>query len=203
MILKQMIARVMRALPNLAPGTLGENDIVDLLNQAQTHLSRISVKLKVAEFELEEDTNIVPFPLDLMTLSSVYWTSDSIERELYPSMDRVPIGTELIDDDDVSTEPTRYYVKGSRVMVYPVPKVEGTVSIAYVAKPTTMVKDTDVPDLEGSEEYMIAFALQRIHAEANSPALQIWEQEKLKEEQTYMQTTDQNYRTPFQVDLSW
>ena len=215
MNLKQMVARVMRALPNMAPGVVGEQDIVDILNQGQLHLSRISAKVIVSEYSLSANYNIVPFPDDLLTIASVYWASASVERELYPAGNKIPLGSEdpvtlaitttagSTYSDSNSTEPTRYYTKGGRIMIYPLPKVAGTVSIAYVPKPTEMEEDDDTPDMEGSENYLIAFALHRLHLEAGSPLFQLWEMEKGKEEYTYMQTTDQNYRTPFQVEARW
>ena len=199
MTLKQMIARVMRALPSMPPGAIGENDIIDILNQAQKHLSRISSKLKVSEFDLDANYNIVPLPLDLLTLDSVFWKSTSVDRELYPEKDSLPLG---IEDTTVS-DPYRYYTKGSRIMVYPIPGVDATVSISYIPIPAEMYNDDDTPDLEGSEEYMIAYTLHRLHMESASPLMQLWEAEKAKEEFTFLQTTDQNYRTPFQVDINW
>jgi hypothetical protein len=215
MNLKQMVARVMRALPTMAPGAIGEPDIVDMLNQGQLHLSRVVSKFIVSEFELEADYNIVPFPDDLLTMNTVYWTSDAVERELYPAKDKMPIGNESpltiavspstssTYSDEATTEPTKYYTKGGRIYVYPIPRVAGTVSIAYIPKPTEMADDDDTPDLEGSDNYLIAFALHRLHLEAGSPLLQLWEMEKGKEEFTFLQTTDQNYRTPFQVEMRW
>ena len=215
MNLKKMVARVMRALPTMPPGTIGEPDIVDILNQGQLHLSRISAKVTVREFELEANHHIVPLPTDTLTIDSVYWVSGAIERELYPTKEKLPIGIEdpLIlasvtstastYTDKKGTEPTRYYTKGSRIMVYPIPGVGGTVSIAYIPQPTEMADDEDTPDLEGSENYLIAFTLHRLHLEAGSPLFQLWEVEKGKEEYTWMQTTDQNYRTPFQVETRW
>ena len=215
MNLKKMIARVMRALPNMAPGTIGEPDIVDILNQGQLHLSRMSAKVTVTEFDLAADYHIVPLPMDILTIDSVYWVSDAIKRELHPAKDQLPIGVEnpltltgitstaSTYADKAGTEPRRYYTKGSRLLIYPIPRVSGTVSISYVAQPTEMSDDNDTPDLEGSENYLIAFALHRLHLEAGSPLLQLWEMEKGKEEYTFMQTTDQNYRTPFQVEARW
>jgi hypothetical protein len=203
--LKKLVARVMRALPNLAPGVVGEQDIIDILNQAQEHLSRLSVKTVSSEHEIEAEYNIVPFPTDLLTLDSVYWTSSAVERELYPARNNMPLGNEanLEDEVDETTEPTRYYTKGSRIEIYPRPYVDGTVTMTYVARPTEMSDDDDTPDLEGSDNYLIAFALHRLHLEASSPLFQIWESEKNKEEYTFMQTTDQNYRTGFTVQAQW
>lgn len=203
MNLKQLVARVMRALPKMAPGTVGEQDVVDMLNQAQLHLSRISAKKIVYQHALEADYDIVPFPSDLHTLSGVYWESDSVSRELYPDKEPLPVDEENDDTEETATEPTRYYVLGRRLAIRPIPGVEGTVSIHYVPKPTELVKDTDEPDLEGSDEYLIAFALHRFHLENNSPAFQLWEMEKAKEEYTWLQTVNQNYITPFQVDQRW
>ncbi len=199
MKLKKLVARVMRALPNLAPGTIGEQDIIDILNQAQEHLSRLSAKVVSSEFALEAEYNIVPFPTDLLTLESVSWTSGSVERELYPARNKLPVGNET----DSISEPQRYYTKGSRVEIYPIPHVDGTVTITYVPTPTEMSDDDDTPDLEGSDNYLVAFALHRLHLEASSPLFQIWETEKNKEEYTFMQTTDQNYRTGFSVTLQY
>ncbi len=194
MNLKTMVARVMRATPVLPPGRLGEQDVVDMLNHAQLHLSRISSKVIMSEFELDADYNIVPFPTDILTLSAVYWSSGAGERELIPSPMRL---------NDTTGEPRYYYAKGSRLYLYPTPARSGTVTTSYVPVPTTMVADDDTPDIENSENYLIAFALQRIHLEANSPLFQVWDMEKAKEEYTFTQTTEQNYRTPFRVEAQW
>jgi hypothetical protein len=203
MTLKQLIARVMRALPATTPGSIGENDIIDILNQGQLHLSRVSAKKIVYQHALEEDYDIVPFPSDLHIIARVYWESDNVSRELYPDKEPLPVDEELDDTEDTADEPNRYYVLGRRLAIRPVPAVDGTVSIYYVPKPTTMASDTDEPDLDGSDEYLIAFALHRLHLEANSPVFQLWEMEKAKEEYTWLQTANQNYETPFQVEQRW
>ena len=198
MTLQEMVARVMRAIPGVAPGVIGELDVIDMLNEAQKHLSRLVSRFVVSEFELEADYNIVPMPTDLLTLISVHWKSDSVERELYPSPERLPV-----ENVYSINEPKLYYVKAERVIVQPTPLVDGTVSIAYVPTPTAMSKDTDTPDLKDSEGYLIAYALHRLHLEAGSPQLQLWELEKMKEEHTFIQTSDQNYSNPIQLDMNW
>lgn len=199
MNLRQMVARVMRAVPALPPGRLGEDDVIDMLNQAQEHLSRVSSKVKQYDFELDEGYGIVPFPADMKTVSNVYWKSDAYNVELEPGVDRLA----LDQAEDEPGTPSVYYVQGSRVVLRPIPDNDGTVTISYIPIPTTMSEDTDVPDLEGSENYLIAFALHRIHLEAGSALMQLWDMEKAREEYVYLQTTDQNYRTPFQTEIRW
>lgn len=205
MTLKEMIARVMRALPAAQPGLIGELDVRDTLNDAQKHLARLSSKPVVWEYELEANLNVIPFPTDMYVLRSVYWESDSVHRELYPDKETLAIDQPDESDktDAVSAEPTRYYTQGSRILIMPKPTVAGTVRIVYTPAPTEMTEDGDVPDLEGSENYLIAYTLHRFHLEASSPAMQLWEMEKMKEESTWLMTTDQNYRNPFQVDMQW
>ncbi len=198
MALKEMIARVMRAVPAVAPGTIGENDIVNILNQAQQHLARLSSRSVIEEHTLAAGDDTVSMPVDVSALVSVYWKSDSIERELSVTEERV-----LLDREFTVSEPTHYYTKAGEIVVYPSPAIEGDVSVHYVPVPALMSEDTDTPDLKNCEEYLIAFALHRLHLEAGSPMLQLWEVEKMKEEHTFMQTSDQNYSTPIMIELKW
>ena len=70
MTLKKLIARVMRAIPNLPPGTIGETDVIDILNEGQLNLARLSSKITTEETDLEFPTGTV----DVAT-TAVSWVS--------------------------------------------------------------------------------------------------------------------------------
>lgn len=198
MNLQRMVARVMRALPNVMPGVIGELDIIDMLNQGQVHLSRISSRFIVADHDVEADYSIVPMPIDMITLVSVYWKSDNVERELSVIPERIQL-----DPFMSASEPTQYYTKTERIIIWPTPQINGVVSILYVPYPTIMKDDADTPDMKGAEEYLVAYTLHKLHLEAGSPQLQLWEEEKRKEEYTFLQTSDQNYHVPINMELTW
>ena len=198
MNLRQMVTRVMRPLKAIPPGTVGYTDIVDMLNQGQRQLAVHSNKLCVFETTLEGHKDIIALPTDLMRIDSVYWKSPNGEREVFPARDKLPI-----DNYEHRAEPARYFVKDGTLIVRPIPGFEGELRVAYVPKPTEMVNDEDEPELEGSEEYLIAFTLHRIFLEHNNPAAQVWEAEMAREQLNYVATTDQNYQTPFQSEISW
>ena len=200
MALKQMIARVMRALPNLPPGAIGEQDIIDMLNAAQQSLAVISNRFVVQEVLVPVQFDTVAFPDDLMKLVAVYWGNSETKRELYPEKDRLPT-----DNEEGTTVgwPVKYYTKDKRIILRPIPTMNNTVTVAYINKPADMTEDNDLPELDGSDEYLIAHALHRIHLEANSQAFQIWEIEKMRAEQEWRASSDQNYEVPFNVTGSW
>ena len=200
MTLNQMIARVMRALPNLPPGAIGEQDIIDMLNAAQQSLAVISNRFVVQEVLVPAQFDTVAFPDDLLKLVAVYWGDAKTKRELYPEKDRLPT-----DNEEGTTVgwPVKYYTKDKRIILRPIPTMNNTVTVAYINKPADMTEDNDLPKLDGSDEYLIAHALHRIHLEANSQAFQIWEIEKMKAEQEWRASSDQNYEVPFNVTGSW
>ena len=207
MTLKQMIARVMRALPMSAPGQLGETDIIDLLNEAQRELAVRSNKYCIQETALEADYDTVALPDDLLKLVEVYWGDGGTKRELYPEKERYPL-TDTVEEGEGESEysvgyPSKYYVKDRRIIIRPIPTTDNTVYVLYVNRPTDMVEDDDEPELDGSEEYLIACALQRIHLEAGSEMARVWEAEKLKHFVIWRDSSDQNYETAFKVDGSW
>lgn len=199
MNLREMVARVMRSLKSIPPGTVGYTDIVDILNQGQRQLAVHSNKICVFETTLEGNKDIIALPTDLLKLYSVYWKSPNGMRELSPARGKLPIDTVV----ESRAEPINYYVKDGTVIVRPIPGFEGTLSVSYVPKPTEMVNDSDEPDLEGSEEYLVAFTLHRIFIEHGNPLAQVWEVEMTREQVNYIATTDQNYMTPFQSEISW
>ena len=200
MTLKQLIARVMRALPNLPPGAIGEPEIIDMLNEAQRSLAILSNRINTKETTLLAGVDTVNFPTDLMKLVAVYWGDAKTKRELYPEKERLP--TDNYAEEDTGW-PVKYYTITKKVVLRPIPTQGNTVTIAYIGKPVDMVEDADLPDLDGSDEYLIAHALHRIHLEANSQAFQIWEMEKMRAEQEWRASSDQNYEVPFNVTGSW
>jgi len=265
MTLKQMIARVMRAIPTIQPGLVGEHDIIDMLNEGQLNLARLSSKITTEEtdieyqtgtvdvaltaitwvsgdtfdttwtgtieidgtdytidevtsttamtvtatagtdtgvtYEIEISPDTVDLPSDLLKLESVYFE----DVELSPGVDKVPVEYTYDEDGDECYygTPTYYYVLGSEIVLRPKPTLEGTVKVAYMPSPTVLTADTDVPSLAGCEEYLIAYTLERIHFEAGS---MLWQQWNLKRTETlaqFMETSDQNYQTPFRVIPMW
>ena len=257
MNLKKMIARVMRALPHTPPNVIGEQDVIDLLNEAQLNLARLSSKISTEETDLEfqsgvvnvtlkevewvsgdkfdttwtgtieiddevytidsvtdsenlvltesagTDTgldyeisiapDVVALPSDLLKLESVYFD----DKELTPGADKVPV-------EHISYgTPAYYYVFGSDIVLRPKPNLERTLKVGYMATPTELADDADVPDLVGSEEYLIAYTLYRLHLEASSPNFQLWNSARAEALIYFMETSDQNYQTPFRVSPRW
>lgn len=266
MTLKTLVARVMRALPALAPGALGAYDIIDLLNEAQLNLARLSNKVSVEMTELitvtstgvvdtdgtaveyvsgdkfnlawkgtieidstdytvsyvVDDENLVltssagtntavayeveaipdrvDFPTDLLKVVTVYYSADKNELETAIGKVHREIDSDEIDD---SSDPTEYYTVGTEIILRPRPTTEDIVYVAYIPKPATLAADTDEPELDGADEYMVAYALYRIHLEANSPSFQLWDMERSRALATFMETSDQNYQTAFRVIPYW
>ena len=201
MNLRKMVARVMRALPNLPPNSIGANDVVDLLNEGLNNIAAMSTKTATLTYELDADTDSVPFPEDMLKLVNVYWSDDKVELEA--SLEKMP-KTFLDDDDEEYTgTPIYYYVEDGRIVVRPIPNEDENLYVVYTRQPTVMVEDTDVPDIEGTEEYIIAYALYRLHLEANSPSFQLWDMERTRALAMFMDTYEANYQTPFRVIAQW
>ena len=198
MMLSMMVARVMRSMKGIAPGTYGYNDIVDMFNEGQRELSVISSKIAVAEIEVDAGDNAVDMPVDILSLSGVRWTSQSTSRMLTPTKDYLPN-----DHNETVSEPYRYYTHNRQILIRPTPGVDGVLSIEYIPVPPPLEDDEDTPYLEGSEDFLIANALFKMHLEMGTPMMQIWEQERRKHMGHYVATTDQNYATPFEGDLIW
>ena len=202
MNLKKMTARVMRALPNLPPNTIGTNNIVDLLNEGLENLASMSNKTTTLVYAVEEDTDSVYFPSDMLRLVNVYWSDDKTELEA--SLEKTPKPYLDEDDDEEYTgTPIYYYVEDGRIVLRPIPNEDENLYVVYTRKPTTMTNDTDEPDLEGAEEYMIAYALYRLHLEANSPSFQLWDMERTRALAVFTDVHDGNYQTPFRVIPTW
>ena len=196
MNLKQMTARVFRALPSLPPGSIGEHDIVDMLNEGLQKIAKISNKEAALNYEVPSGTDTIAFPVDMLKLANAYWGKD--KRELEMPMTSMPL-----DDGTETGEPRRIHVADGHFTVRPVPARGDTLTITYIRKPTEMVEDEDVPDIEGTEEFLVANALYKIHLEANSQAFQIWEMEAAKALAVFMQVENENYALPFRVTAQW
>jgi hypothetical protein len=263
--LKELIARVTRAMPTVPPSSYGTNDIIDLLNEAQLNLARLSNKTSTSLIELSETTysgvvnvdsktvtwvsgdkfdmswrgaitidgetyyisyvkdtenlvltavadtgnnlvyeiDVIPdrmdFPNDMYMISTIYYGED--KKELSPAIGKLEY--ETITDNDNTSEPTNFYIRGSEIILRPRPVTEDIAWISYIPKPTILENDTDEPDLSGADEYMIAYALYRIYLEANSPSFQLWDLEMSRTLNIFMETSDQNYQQPFGGKLLW
>lgn len=193
MKLKKMIARVFRALPSLPPGTMGEPEIVDLLNEGLKNIALLTKKTTMLPYDLDEDSDSIPFPEDMIKLVNVFWSDDKTEL-------MAGIGKSFGDE---TGDPLYYYVEDGRIVVRPIPTTDDSLWVEYVRQPTELKDDDDEPDIEGSSEYIISFALHRIHLEASSPAIQLWEMERYRTLSLFMETVDDNYQTPFRVVQSW
>lgn len=201
MNLRKMIARVLRALPNLPPNAIGENDIVDLLNEGLENVANFSTKTQTRVYAMTANTDSVPFPEDMLKLVNVYWSEDKIELEA--SLEKIPKEYLLEESENYQGTPIYYYVEDGRIVVRPIPLLTDSIYIVYTMKPTVMVEDTDTPDIEGCEEYLIAHALYRLHLEANSPSFQLWGMEKTQALAMFLEAHEGNYQTPFRVIQTW
>ncbi len=193
MTLKQMIARVNRALTGIAPGRIGEPDIVDMLNDAQRELAKQSTKVTEKEIEVDKNQEKVPFPDDLLILSTVLWSDE--RRELMEEPTRMP-------ERDFG-DPRFYYIENGQILFHPVPNRENTVHIVYKPEPEALKEDEDTPYIEGAGNYMVAYTLHRIHLENGTQVIGLWENEKYKELISFLDGEDQNYYTPFRVPPRW
>ena len=193
MELKKMIARVMRALPHTPPNVIGEQDIVDLLNEAQLNLARLSSKVSEHIETVAADGDEIPFPDDCLKIVTVYHDGN----ELSSAIGKLP------GEDEGSGLPVKYYTIGNKLIIRDASATEEDYTVAYIPKPADLTEDTDTPDLEGSEEYLVAYALYRLHLEASSPNFQLWDMERSRALAMFMETSDQNYQTPFRVTAQW
>ena len=202
MNLKKLLARVQRALPTLAPGTFGENDIIDLLNEAQLNIATVSTKTTALKYDIDESTDSIPFPPDMLRLVNVFWGKD--KKELEASMNNYMMVDEIPTENAfLKGEPSVYYVEDGRIVFRPVPLTSNEMTVVYTRKPTEMKDDKDTPDIEGVEEYLIAYALYRIHMEVGSPSLQLWDQERMRALAVFTSNHEQNYSTPFKIVGRW
>jgi len=195
MELKQLIARVNRATPNLPPGSIGTNDIIDLLNEGQLNLANMSHKTALKKYELEDGYDAVPFPEDKLKIVNVYWSED--KRKLEAGAGSVP------DSGEWATEPRIYYMMSSAIMLRPVPRTGDSVYVEYIPKPVPMEEDGDEPELDGADEYIVAYALHRLHLEGNSPGADTWDRERARALALFLETHDQEYQAPFKILPLW
>ncbi len=198
MNLKIMIGRVMRALPPVTPGTYGENNIIDMLNESQHTLLPYTSKTKSTTITLTPGQYEIEKPTDMVSVANILYGAD--KRELEAAGSRLP--KHDLDDESRFGEPLKFYIKDN-IIIYPPTKIENTLIINYICKPTDMTLDNDEPEFNGSGEYLIASTLTRIHLEAGSELQQKWEREKMIALHDYMNTYDQNYATPFQITRLW
>lgn len=191
MKLKKMIARVFRALPTVPPGSIGENDIIDYLNEGLESIASMSTKTTALEYNLDANADSIPFPVDMMKLVNVLWENTELSESIIKTL------------PDTTGNPTNYWVEDGRIVFRPIPSTDGTVHIIYTKEPTELENDDDVPDIEGVSEYLVNYALYRIHLEANSPSYQVWETKRYESLAIFMETYDQNYQTPFRIIPMW
>ncbi len=194
MTLKQMVARIMRALPHTMPGSIGELDVINILNEAQLNIASMTGKTKEESVTLDGDDDTIPMPSDSLKIVTVYWGAD--KTELASAIGDVP-------SKEVTGDPTRYYTYQGNLIVRPTPASETTYYVVYIPKPVDLADDADTAFLPGSEEYLISYVLYRIHLEANSPQFQIWDMERMRALAMFKETMDQDYDTPFRILPQW
>ena len=211
MTLKQLLSRVMRALPNESPDRWGTDDIIEMLNDAQNELAIASQKFTVQEYELDADYANVPFPDDVLMLMNVYWgqADSDTKAELYQDMDALPTYDEDgagDEEDEFSSgagDPRKYYVKDGRLILRPIPDTDGIVTTVYIKRPTLMADMADTPEFDDSEKYLVSHVLRRIHMESGSQMFQLWNMEQERDKANWLSGAGQNYQRPFRVKSVW
>ncbi len=184
----------MRALPHTMPGSIGELDIINMLNEAQLNIASMTNKTKEEEVTLVADDDTIPIPDDSLKIVTVFWGDD--KTELASAIGDVP-------SEEDSDDPTRYYTYQGDLIVRPTPASETTYYVVYIPKPIDLADDADTAFLPGSEEYLISYVLYRVHLEANSPQFQLWDMERMRALSMFKETMDQDYDTPFRILPQW
>ncbi len=185
-------------MPNLPPGMYGENNIIDILNEAQKSILQFTSITKLIEEEIDAGDYEIAIPDDFISISNIYWGDD--KKELMAGGSKVP----KVDLDEPVNygEPKWFYVRDN-IIIYPPANINNSIYINYIAEPVKLEADNDTAHFRGSEEYMIAYAISRLHLEANSESYMQWERERLMALQTYLHVHDQNYAVPFQITRLW
>ena len=193
MTLKNMIARVMRALPTIDPSEVSEPDIVDILNEGLKYIASLSHITKTEEYTINEEQEYLDLPDDMLRLKNVYWSED--KKELIMGKRDLP--------KDLTGEPIYYYLRQGKIYLRPIPDLEEQLYLVYIPKYEAMVEDNDTPGIEHIEEFLIAYTLEKIHLEANSPMVERWEMEKVKALGMYLEIYDSEYVIPFNITPLW
>lgn len=190
-----MLARVHRAVPTLPPNQVGEQDIIDMFNEGLYHLATVTSKVSHLRCALDAGSNTIPFPEDFLRISNVY--DGNTNKELWQMEGHYKT------KEDSTGEPKEYYIEDGRLHFYPTPLVDTSVVIEYMRRPTELVNDDDEPDIENTEEYLIAYAVRNIYFESGSPMFQYWDSKRTEALAHFVHTTEDTYSAPFRIVQSW
>jgi len=194
--LRELIARVLRALPAESPDRWGDFDIQQMLNKGQDELAVYTNQVVVSEINLPAETSEIDLPEDLLKLVEVYWGDEDGRRRLI-------FQKEYVTSYETKGDLMYYNVLSNKLKFWPVPDVDSNIYLVYVKKPTPMMKNDDEPAFEGSGEVLVAYTLREIYMENSDPKGEFWDIEYNRQLMLWKASYDQHYQKPFQVEMIW
>lgn len=197
MNLGQLRAKVRSILQEPVPARWSNTDIDGYLNDGLQDMAKIAERLRTKEVAVTAGTATITFPDDLLILHSVYWGDSSSKTELLLAKDNLPA------DDLTQDTPVYFYLLDGSIRLRPIPNEDKNIYFVYYWKPKIMLDDTDMPELEGTENALISYAVYRAYFEDGDPRAALWEQDYAKQQLKWLAIENQNNPDIMQVKEVW
>lgn len=197
MTLSQLRTKVRSILQEPVAARWSNADIDSYLNDGLQDMAKTAERLRTKEVAVAIGTATITFPDDLLVLHSVYWGDSSSKTELLLAQDTLPA------DDLTKDTPVYFYLLDGSIKLRPIPNVAKTIYFVYYWKPRLMVADTDIPELEKTENALISYAVYRAYFEDGDPRATLWEQDYAKQQLKWLAIEGQNNPSIMQVKEVW
>lgn len=153
--------RVFRQFGDESGAQIDESDIIRWVNDAQIDIVR---RTEI----LQKEGTIIPVltgtdeydpPVDFMFPRRATLDGVLLQRTTVEEMDMYQGNREA---DGMSGLPDRYYIRGLKFVLYPVPESDGDLVVLYVRQPTAVTAVGDVPEIPlYMHEDIVRYCLQR------------------------------------------
>lgn len=136
------------------------SDAVRHINKAQCNLAVESEKIK--RLNVTVNSGYFSLPAACLLVKSVYYGGYPLQQYEF---DNVPDFINGSPSCWLRDELTVGAIITKIIRLHPSPESGSAAQLVYIERPAVLVKDEDVPVLEDSEEYLIAYAMWRLFAE--------------------------------------
>lgn len=153
--------RVYRQFGDESGAQIDEDDVIRWVNDAQMDIVR---RTEI----LQKESPVIPVvadddeydpPADFMFARRITLDGYLLRRTSIEEMDAYEGNREA---DGITGSPDRYYLRGLKIVLYPIPEAAGDLVVLYVRQPVTVTGVGDIPEIPlYMHEDIVRYCLQR------------------------------------------
>ncbi len=155
MTLSELISAVQEEARDPSELRWSKTTITRYLNDGQLQMARLSKKISVWEASVAANVASVTLPSDVLFVRQAAWRSQTEKYGL-----DIRYGMPRTQPSETGA-PVSIWVVSGQAVLEPTPDAAGTLVLAGIPRPVSMVNTTDVSSLEDADSALIAYATYR------------------------------------------